>query len=95
MILKPKESLNEVANHQKQHFNDDADNNDLWLTLKAMDQRVLGTLPMANKAFTAKKTTKRLSAQDDVDEITVNHMLAAIRSLERGDLIPNTTSNNG
>lgn len=93
MILNPELSLDEAGNHQKQHLYDNPAYGDKWLTLKAMDQRILHNIAHGKQALYSEESRKALADSMGVDEVTVSQMQAALRRLQRDDLITKNSAN--
>ncbi|MDO4777038.1 MAG: hypothetical protein Q4A06_06225 [Cardiobacteriaceae bacterium] len=93
MILNPELSLDEAANYQKQHLYDDPAYSDKWLALKAMDQRILHNIAHGKQGLYSEENRKALADSMGVDEVTVSQMQAALRRLQRDDLITKNSAN--
>ena len=87
MIINPALSLEEAAALRLAHLYDDTDYSDTWRELKALDRQILKNLAHGEFSPYKQETREQLAREMGIDALSTSQMQAAMRRLERADLI--------
>ena len=87
MIINPALSLEDAAALRLAHLYDDTDYSDTWRELKALDRQILKHLAHGEFSPYRQETREQLAREMGIDALSTSQMQAAMRRLERADLI--------
>ena len=87
MIINPALSLEDAAALRLAHLYDDTDYSDTWRELKALDRQILKHLAHGEFSPYKQETREQLAREMGIDALSTSQMQAAMRRLERADLI--------
>ena len=93
MILNPDLPLDDAARAQQQHMHSHSDYSALWLALKALDRLILHDLAHGKHGLYSEDSRQSLADRMGVDAVSVSQIQAAVRRLEREDLITKNSAN--